>query len=445
MNLEKFRKLVGSSKGVLAYFALDKNGRSLTQHKGPLAESVKQADLATWVLNYFHAIDTYYPESRTSLLRFENLVLYLRRDGPNQFAVVLNHESNLAEFDAAFSQLCTQGNTSLPAKTAESAGTPSRKGETMLLRISDSSPTAAPQPVSSTAGLKGSKAPESKAKKGPPTGLILGAVALVAALVVVAILLLGPGESEPAGAPATAQPVTQPPAPEPEPEEPQATPQERAETLRTQTGEVAELARGNRNAAGAEQYVAAGTLQRAADAEFKAGNYEAAAQQYLEALELYGRSLMASLDADVDEALREHRLLQLFENRPEFVPQVRLARNTAASQAEAQEYAEAVETLEDLVERIPEIREDVVATLLTMGKEAAETAAQGSDPDDLEPALAIYRRLVMVAPENQEALAFLFRNAFDAGETITNAVGMELAYIPPGGFEMGCDPDEDPW
>ncbi len=440
MNLEKFRKLVGSAKGVLAYFALDKNGRPLTQHKGPLSESIKANELSTWVLNYFHAIDTYYPEAEASLLRFNAMVLYLRREGSTQYAVLLNHEANLSEFEQQFRAICEKGTLS-PVKVAEQvapAPVPSRKGETMLLRISDSGSTSAPTPMvtgavplrSATGGL----AVPAKEPSKSPVALIVGVAAALVLLVVILAVVVRPG----AGSNETARPPvsTGEAVTEARPAEVPKDWEAAAREARQQALAIASLAQERRQAAGADALVDAVALQRSAESAMSAADWEVAAGRWIGARDLFGRALVASEQAAFQISLEEVSLAALFRRHPESIPVLRDARLASTRAADQGDFAAAASALALSGAQLRAVREETLARLAGLAKEAVD---QGDGPT----ALAVYRRVLLADPSDASARDYLFRNGFTPGQTVSDLEGLVLAYIPPGTFTMGATTDLD--
>ena len=444
MNLEKFRKFLGSAKGVVAYITLDRSGRMLTQNKGILSDNVNNTEFSSWALNYFHAIDTYYPESESSILRFGSLYLYLRRDEQAMFAIVMNHEANLAEFEEGFNALCT--------RRARAVGTTgiieekSRKGETVFLRISDTGPsaTSAPMPVrtkgSSSAGLSGKK-------KGSPVGIIIGVVVVIAVAVGAVMLTSGGGTqaSEEAETLATTAPQPAPaptPQVEPEPEpEPEADPRQEAARLRAEAEELAALAAPLRSSVAAAN-IGRGTLSRqAGEDSFAAGDYDRAITEYSAAIERFGEALVSDEKARFNRLLEENGLTAVVAETPEVLGDLSVRLAEADERASRGEFIEAYETLRKLSDGLPALRTSAKRSL-------ADLAATNAEQGRVAVALAFYRQVYAIDPDHEAAAAFLYRNAFEPGETtdvmIADGIDMTLAYIPPGTFTMGASPADDP-
>lgn len=431
MNLENIRKLLGTAKGVVAYIGLDKNGKVLTQHKGTLSDGFNNVEFSTWVLNYIHAIDTYYPESGSSFLRFGTLTLYLCYDGQNSFAVVLNHEANLSEFEQDFSALWANSNGAKPRAAQSQVEETVKRGETVFLKISDTAPSSTPVPVKRTVGLAGEKK-ESKS----PLGLIIGVVAVLVVVIGIAVVALG-GKGDDAAETTVAIPASNAPAAQPTAPDPvdHAALAEEAEAAFMQLKALAEDRRGPEvGRALASTQVA----ERNAAAAAQAQNWEDAANIWQEAHGLLGRALIAGAEQLLQDELRAQGLGELVQEAPHLLTPVNHARQAVAQALEQGTYQDALQALDEAVSKLPEVREAALEQILQMAAQAAE---QG-DPDT---ALFFYLQAHRIDAAHPQVLDYLYHHQFDAGELVEGPFDLTFAYVPPGTFTMGSNADLDPY
>ncbi|MGF1530628.1 MAG: formylglycine-generating enzyme family protein [Puniceicoccaceae bacterium] len=94
-----------------------------------------------------------------------------------------------------------------------------------------------------------------------------------------------------------------------------------------------------------------------------------------------------------------------------------------------------IESIQSLRRSIPELKADTLKIWLASARES-------SDANRREVAIRMFKNVLKIDPKNTEAKNYLFRNAYEPGVTLTNTVGMQFAYIPPGTFIMGTPKNE---
>lgn len=435
MNLEKFRKFLGSTKGIVAYIALDKNGKTVTQNKGVLADSFNNVEFSTWALNFFHAIDTYYPESIYSILRFGAMKLYLRRDGQNLIAVVINHEANLGDFLVGFEKIASDSaNTRTPALSTSLVEEKSKRGETVFLKISDKGgASATPVPVRKSV----TATPVSSPRKANP---LIPIVALILIVTGIVGLIVGlSGNKEKAVADKEADTIEVPP---PTASAPSAVPTQNLRELALEARESAEALTTIANRKRSTHVTIGKTLPgtqlmmgRAAEA-FETGDFESALNNWKTASDTLGEMLLEASRSDFEEALSENRLKSIRANSPALLGSAADQITMAEVLASNGEILEAIKAFDEAVAALPEVQKFVTDHL-------RDSARKASDSGEKNTALAFFEQLHEILPEDEEALNFLYRNFYKPGETIQSPSGIQLAYIPPGSFMMGSDPEKD--
>ncbi|MDX2111395.1 MAG: SUMF1/EgtB/PvdO family nonheme iron enzyme [Verrucomicrobiota bacterium] len=119
------------------------------------------------------------------------------------------------------------------------------------------------------------------------------------------------------------------------------------------------------------------------------------------------------------------------------------AKSAQAAQSLAKGEVMAALTLHAVaVEAAKAWKADVAAQILTLARTAAANK-------EIETGKFFYLELLKLDRGNADALAFLHRYYYRAGQTIANSIGIKLAFIPPGectigspSSENGRDPDE---
>jgi formylglycine-generating enzyme required for sulfatase activity len=446
MTLEKYRSLLGATKGVVAYFAVDHKGKLLTQNKGALNEQFNQLEFASWLLNFFHAIDMYYPQCRCSMARYGNLQLYLRRGEGVLYAVLLNHEANLGAFTAAFDQQFAKGSAAHKNTPFHTAAEDSKTGgETVFMRLSQTGPASG----APTASVKPSTQPVGANKTASGKGVALVAAAVVLLLLLAFFLISGQGSAE---ADAGVEPVVAAASPSAGAAQQPSSP---GSTLVTAEAEAqpevsveqwqAKLsafkawleAEAGGLGQGSAPYASAVIAQMAAERAVQRGDASAATEALQQALDAYARSGYAALITQIEDDLEQGRLSAWVAEQNQLVRPVTEALAEAQAQFDSGRHKAAIEQLSELLSGLPQLRAEAISQLEAL-------AVQSAQAGDVATALRLYKQLHQAEPTHQGALAFLYRNALEHGSTWTNDHSMDFIYLQPATYQRGASPQTDP-
>jgi len=417
MELNLIREQLGKTKGVGGYCVLDANGSVLTQDLGPYANRIKRTEFATWTLNCFYAIDTYYPQARCLLLRYEGGRLYLTRINDRLITVMCHHGADIYSLENAFSK------HRQPMAKSNSSGTvrdKSKKGETVFLKISESGSGATASPIP-------------KKKAASPLPIIIGVIVVLAIVGVVVALTMGGGKTEPtegvAGGPGAPGPAETGSG---SPTDPRAD----AAKARDRANALANVARQQDAANHAAMPMArASANNESAQQKFATEDFENAARLWRDAAASYGEAAVTAAKIRFQIAI-ENAGLGVVSDYPN--PQW-IAMESALTEAEGiasgGNYSRAIQIINEQANKIPELRATALEQLTGL-------AARAADETNIATALELYRTVLAIDPNHEIARAFIYANRFEPGEIITNSVGMTLAYVPPGKFLRGSPENE---
>ncbi|MGE9296224.1 MAG: SUMF1/EgtB/PvdO family nonheme iron enzyme [Puniceicoccales bacterium] len=417
MELNLIRETLGKAKGVEGYCVLDVNGAVLTQDLGTYANRIKRTEFATWVLNCFYAIDTYYPQAHCVLLRYDSGRLYLTRIQDRLITVMCRHGADIHFLENTFGkhrQSMAKSNSSGIVREK------SKKGETVFLKISETG-----------SGATGSPIP--KKKSSSPVPLLIGALVVIGAIVGVVAFTMSSskGEAEPATV-ATAQPANSTASAGDTATDPKAN----ATSARDRANALATVARQEEAANHAAMDMARAVANNeSAQQKFAAGDYVAAASLWKDAAESYGKASVTAAEKKFNLALQTASLgvVANYPN-PEWIA-MENAMKQAREDAANGNYTGAIQTIKAQQTKIPALRKVALEQLSAL---AAKNAADTNIPTAIE----LYESVLAIDPSNETAKSFIFEHRYKPGETSTNSVGMIFAFIPPGKFTRGSPENE---
>jgi len=411
MELNLIRELLGRTKGVDGYCVLDANGSVLTQDLGPYANRIKRTEFATWTLNCFYAIDTYYPQAHCLLMRYEAGHLYLTRTNDRLITVMCHAGADIQSLENAF---CKHRQSMGKSDSSGIVREKSKKGETVFLKISET-------------GTGATASPLPKKKAGSPVPLIIGGLVVLGAIIG-GVMLLTSGSDDPAASGTGPAAVTTN-AESGDPETLAADARDRATALAT-------VARQEDAANHAAMDMArAAANNESAQQKFAAGDFETAAKLWRDAAASYGAAAFTAAEKKFELAIQDAGLAVVSDYPNPTWISMENAVDEAQSEAGNGAYTRAIQLVKAQQNKIPELR----ATALEQLNELAATAAAETN---IPTALELYQTVLAIDPNNETARAFIFENRFEPGETKTNSIGMTLAYIPPGKFMRGSPETE---
>lgn len=424
MELNFIRETLGKTKGVDGYVVMDLKGAVLTQDLGDYANRIQRSEFATWILNTFYAIDSYYPQAFCLLFHYASGHLYLTRTDNQLITVMCRHGADVKHIDNAFRKhriVMAKSNTSGVVREK------SQKGETVFLKINETGP-----------GATGSPIPQKKS--GPPMGLIIGGIVFLCAAVGIAAFLMSnsKGREEIAGTKPVPSPALQSEA---EPQLTKETPAEgadksTADIARDRATALAKIAKQqNADELDVMDMARALATQQSAQEQYQQGNYRQAVELWNQSAESYGKAAVVSAEKHFLNDLAKAGLSEISSYPETTWIAVESEIKQARAQAEAGKYTIAVNTIAGLSNQIPQLKAEHLNKL----NELAGNAAQGNK---IPAALEFYQMVVALNPDDQTAKDYIYRNRYKPGETITNSVGMEFAYIPPGTFKRGSPETE---
>ncbi|MEO0794142.1 MAG: SUMF1/EgtB/PvdO family nonheme iron enzyme [Verrucomicrobiota bacterium] len=421
MELNAIRDLLGRTKGVEGFVILDNRGAILSQDLGSYANEIKRTEFATWILNSFHALDTYYPQAFFLLLRYASGQVYLTRSDSTLITVMCRYGADLQSIETAFSkhrQSMAKSNSSGIVREK------SQKGETVFLKISETGSGATSSPIP-------------QKKSGPPVPLIIGlAVGLLVIGIGAFFLTQGPGgETSPEG---IETPVTQTPptTAAPVPSTPAGATEADAATARERADSLAVIARQHdgSNRAPKDMARAVANYQSAQD-DFSAGRYEDAIKHWDDSASSYGQASVNSAEVGFRQAVQQEGLevasdypIQLWIEAEDSVAK-------AQDMANAGNYTEAVDLIVAQADKLPRLKAGML-------KQFHQLALDADKSKNLDAALDFYRKVLALDPDNATARNYFYANRYEPGQVVSNTLGMSFAYIPPGRFERGSPPNE---
>ncbi|GHB93027.1 hypothetical protein GCM10007047_05530 [Cerasicoccus arenae] len=425
MELNIVRDLLGKTKGVDGYVVMDLSGAVLTQNLGTYANHFKRTEFATWILNCFYAVDSYYPQAFCLLLRYASGCLYLTRTDNQLITVMCHRGADVLSIENAFSKY---RHAMAKSDTSGVVRDKSKKGETVFLKISETGAGATASPIP-------------QKKSGSPAGLIIGGiVALCAIIGGVAFLMTKPKD---AAAPPPFPSVTQKSTnSQPQPPslsqaiQPAGITESTAAIARDHAAALAKIANQQEatDLAPMDMARALATNQSAIQL-FNASSYQEAIDLWNQSAAAYGRAAVTSSEKKLNTAIDEAGLAEIRNYPTPLWISVEGAIKEARSAADQGNYTNAVQMTVEQTKKIPNLKQQLLAQLTGLAVKAANS-------NNTSAALGFYEKVIALDSNNAVAKAYIYRNRFQPGETLTNSAGITLVYIPPGTFNRGSPENE---
>ncbi len=428
MELNFIRELLGRTKGVDGYVVMDLKGAVLTQDLGTYANEIKRTEFATWILNSFYAVDSYYPQAFCLLFHYSSGHIYLTRTDNRLITVMCRHGADLFSIENAFSK---HRNAMGKSNTSGVVREKSNKGETVFLKISETGSGATSSPIP-------------QKKSGPSVGLLIGAIVAVCGVIgVVAFTMNGKKAKEPTQDPASLAQNEQPeakltPTPTVEGAEPKVEQfsESTAAIAHDRSAALAKIAQQQNSENLDPMNMARATASnQSAMQKFNAGDYEQAIELWNQSASSYGKAAVTASEKNFSEALRKAGLTEISNYPSSAWINVETLIKDAKEKATQGNYTDAVAAITEQSTRIPQLKKEFLAKLSNLATSAAKS-------NNVENALKFYQMVVAVDPNNKVARDYIYRNRYKPGEIITNTVGMKFAYIPPGEFTRGSPETE---
>lgn len=409
------------------YLVMDYKGAILTQDLGAYANRIKRTEFATWILNCFYALDSYYPQAFCLLMRYASGHLYLTRTDDRIITVMCRRGADIQTLDNAFSKhrkAMAKSNTSGVVREK------SQKGETVFLKISETGAGATKSPM-----------PQ---KQNPPIGLIIGVVAICGVIGIAALQLGRKVETPEQPTPALVVDKTPQTQPAPTPDAPtqasEITNIQHTETsaalARDRASALARIA--NQQGAGeldAMDMARAIATSQSALQKFNAQDYVAAVDLWNQAASAYGRAAVKSAEHNFNLSLQKANLSDIRNYPTTDWIAIESAIKDAKQSAQDGNFTDAVSSINTQSPKIATLKPQLIAQLDSLASNAASA-------HNLPSALELYHKIVLIDPDNQAAKDFIYRNRYKPGEIVNNSQGMSFAYIPPGQFQRGS-PDTE--
>ncbi|WP_269541361.1 SUMF1/EgtB/PvdO family nonheme iron enzyme [Cerasicoccus fimbriatus] len=429
MELNYIRDTIGKTKGVDGYVVMDVNGAVMSQDLGPYANRIKRTEFATWILNCFYAIDSYYPQSFCVLLRYASGHLYLTRTDNRLITVMCRQGADILSIENAFSK---HRQSMAKSDTSGIVREKSKKGETVFLKISETGEGATASPIP-------------QKKSGPPVGAIIAIVIVLILVGAGVAFTLGGGKEETTPAPAIAEAK---PASETTPAAAPAKPTEKqtassaeiteatAEIARDRAEALAKIAN-QQNADNLDAMNMARALanKQSALQAFNAGNYEQANELWNESAISYGKAAVTASQTNFNDAIAQAGLEDIRNYPTQQWINIENEIKQAKQEAANGNYSTAVQSISSQKSKIPQIKSDLLSQLNSLASKAA-------DNNNVPAALEYYQKVLQIDPASTTAQQYIYQNRFKPGEVMTNALGMKLAYAPPGKFNRGSPENE---
>ncbi|WP_309387605.1 formylglycine-generating enzyme family protein [Cerasicoccus frondis] len=427
MELNFIRDILGKTKGVEGYVVMDVKGVVMSQDLGSYANRIKRTEFATWILNCFYAIDSYYPQSFCVLLRYASGCLYLTRTDNRLITVMCRQGADLISIENAFSKhrhSMAKSNTS-----GDAQGKP-KKGETVFLKISET-------------GESATKSPIPQKKSGLPMGAIIAVIAAVVIIGGVVAMTMGGSKDEPTpvaaapAAPAKAQPAP-PPVSQAKPKAaaaPDVT-QPTAEIARERAQALSKIAaQQNAEELDAMDMARAVANQQSALQAFGASDYKKSAELWNESANYYGRAAVSSSKTNFNQAIDKAGLSDIRNYPTQLWINIENAIKDADKQADQGNYTQAVQQVATQMSKLPQIKTELLNKLNELASKAAAS-------NNVPAALDYYQKVTQLDPANTTAKSYLYQNRYKPGQAKTNSVGMKFSYIPPGQYTRGSPETE---
>jgi len=409
---------------------MDLKGSVLTQDLGSYANQIKRSEFATWILNTFYAIDSFYPRAFCLLFHYASGHIYLTRTDDQLITVMCRHGADVISIENAFSK---HRNAMAKSNTSGVVREKSKKGETVFLKISETGSGATASPIP-------------QKKSGPPVGLIIGAIVIICAIIGAVAFTMG-GDKEDEAAPQTVTPpvaTTETPA-KPEPKaEPTTEPEKPVKQFTESTAAIARdraaaLARIAKQQNADEQNAmhmarALATSQNALQ-KFNNGEFKEAVDLWGQSAASYGKAAVQSAEKNFNASLSDAGLSEISNYPTQLWISVESAIKDAKSYADEGNYTEAVATITAQSKKIPQLKQQLLQKLEKLAQNAASS-------NNVPQALDFYKQVAILDPKNKEAQDYFYKNRYKPGELMENSVGMTLAYIPPGKFVRGSPDNE---
>lgn len=414
-------------EAVKGYVLLGDDGQVVSKSIEGLSGNVNTPEVVSWIVNYFHAMQQYYPDAEMAKMEYPSEDILYRKQRSFTAVILVEKAFGHSDLDDALGDHLTKTTTSDDRGLKHHK---SKKGETVFVKISDDTPEEV-APSFEVGNQPSGAAKNADKKSGPPGWLIPVAALLVIGGIGagVAIAMSGSGGDSAAGSagsPSGGQ-VAQ-----------VEVSQSDALAAKQAARELEDVARGlNASDFATNDFASGRSKANAAQDLFAEGNFAAAKQHWDDAMERFGEAASAAAKAAQERAVAD---LKVQDVKQYLATEWQSIDEMVASGAKAAadgDYKDAVTYYEEARDSVGNLKDDIVAEILRL-------AINAKDEEDLAMAEFYFGELVKIDPKNKAASDFLFMTKMQPGDKIVNAVGMELVYVPPGTFTMGT-PDNEPF